>query len=147
MKVLKRAYFTVVDQLNSLDQVLSEFEQLYQPWIPKKDWLQCQLALAEGFTNAVRHAHKHLSQPSSITIELLLSTEQMEIKIWDYGLPFDLEAFAAKLEKEGRTQLDGGQGIPILKKIANHLSYFRTIDNRNCLLIIKKFSILKPDVH
>jgi serine/threonine-protein kinase RsbW len=34
-------------------------------------------------------------------------------------------------------QAGGGRGIAILQKIADHLSYKRTDDNRNCLLIVK----------
>ncbi|MFM7791814.1 MAG: ATP-binding protein, partial [Microcystis panniformis] len=42
--------FQVDSDLRSLDTVLKYFEQLEPAGIPKKDWLQCQLALAEGFT-------------------------------------------------------------------------------------------------
>ncbi|MEO8893751.1 MAG: anti-sigma regulatory factor, partial [Coleofasciculaceae cyanobacterium] len=32
-----------------------------------------------------------------------------------------------------------GRGIAILQKIADKLSYTRTSDNRNCLLMVKTF--------
>jgi len=127
--------------LQSLDEVLSRFEEINHPQISQNDWLHCRLGLAEGFTNAVRHAHKNLEVEAPIEIELTLTTETLELRIWDQGPFFDLEAFIKDLDGKTTMRLAGGQGIPILKKIATHLSYFR-IDNRNCLLIIKKLSFV-----
>jgi serine/threonine-protein kinase RsbW len=41
----------------ALKTVLAWFDQFQATPIPHNIWLQCQLALIEGFTNAVRHAH------------------------------------------------------------------------------------------
>jgi serine/threonine-protein kinase RsbW len=140
-----RISLTFLSDLKVLDQVLGNFDKIYQPWIPKKDWLQCQLALAEGFTNAVRHAHKGLSRQVPIEIEIILRQTGIEIKIWDYGNPFDLEGFMGKnLGKDNRWS-GHGQGLPILQQIADRLSYSRTSDDRNCLLIIKQFSLDQPE--
>lgn len=143
MSVLKTINFKVSSDLQQLNQVLSYFDELNQPWILKKDWLHCQLALAEGFTNAVRHAHQQLSPEIPIEIQIVLHSESLEIRIWDRGKPFDLAAFLQNHQHS--TQLEGhGQGLPILQKIAAHLSYTRTEDDRNCLLIIKRFSTPCP---
>jgi serine/threonine-protein kinase RsbW len=142
LRVLKKSYFKVKSDLKALEQVLFSFDQLNQPWIPKEDWLQCQLALAEGFTNAVRHAHKNFPPEIPIEVEIKLSGRSLEMRIWDYGPPFDLAGFFKNMtEQDDRLSSDHGQGIPILYKIAAHLSYRRTDDNRNCLLIIKHFSL------
>lgn len=138
-----KVFFKVESDLKALDQVLRYFDELNQPWIPKKDWLQCQLALAEGFTNAVRHAHKELPKEIPIEIELILEQDSLEMKIWDHGFPFDLNAFLLSKRKNVDQFAANGQGLPILQKIAAHLSYLRTEDNRNCLLIVKHFSQLK----
>ena len=140
MSVLKRTHLKVDSDLKALDQVLFHFDQLYQPWIPKKDWLQCQLALAEGYTNAVRHAHRTTAD-LPIEIELSLSRQSLEIRIWDYGPPFDLDVYIKNLEQRQNKQSVGGRGIEILQKIANHLSYTRLDEERNCLLIVKQFSV------
>ncbi|MGH2412180.1 MAG: ATP-binding protein, partial [Microcystaceae cyanobacterium] len=125
MRVLKTISFKVESDLKALDQVLSHFDQLHQSWIPRKDWLQCQLALAEGFTNTVRHAHKDLPTDMLIEVEITLSEQSLEIRIWDYGSFFDLTEFL-KIIAARNNQLTGhGQGIPILHKIAAHLSYSR----------------------
>lgn len=138
-----KVFFKVESDLKALDQVLRYFDELNQPWIPRQDWLQCQLALAEGFTNAVRHAHKELPKEIPIEIELILKQDSLEMKIWDYGFPFDLNAFLQNKRKNVDQFAANGQGLPILQKIAAHLSYLRTEDNRNCLLIVKHFSKLK----
>jgi serine/threonine-protein kinase RsbW len=138
---LKDVSFSVESDLESLDSVLSNFEQLNQPWIPKKDWLQFKIALAEGFTNAVRHAHRYLPSSTSVDIEICLFTQGIKMLIWDYGPPFDFQKFVDGSEKYARNELKaGGQGIPVLRKISDHLSYTRVDGKRNCLTVIKHFS-------
>lgn len=146
LKGIAITYFTVKSDLKALDQVLDRFNQIEQDLIPKKDWLQCQLALAEGFTNAVRHAHKNLSTDVPIKIGLICCEGSMEIRIWDYGPPFDLEVYIKTISERKNNLSVGGRGIPILQKIADRLSYFRTDDNRNCLLIVKNFAPVKQNL-
>ena len=144
MRVLKKTYFQVSSDLESLDKVLSKFNKVKQSIIPKTDWLQCRLALAEAFTNAVRHAHKDITTEIQIEIEIILLQESIEMRIWDYGPPFDLEeAMVQNLSQPKNSYAGSGRGIEILSKIADHLSYVRTDDNRNCLLIIKNFSLVE----
>jgi serine/threonine-protein kinase RsbW len=139
LKILKNIYFQIPSDLKALDRVLSNFNQLDRNWIPKLVWLQCQLALAEGFTNAVRHAHKNLATDLLIAIEITLLEKSIEIRIWDYGQPFDIEAFIRDERNDSRRRIDGGRGIFILHRIADYLSYVRTDARRNCLLIVKTF--------
>ncbi len=112
--------------------------------IPKKVWLESELALAEAFTNATRHAHKYLPTETPIDIQVKIYADKMEISIWDYGQPFDLLEWL----KEQPTQTDifvgGGRGIKLMSAIADDISYTRTSDNRNCLLIVKKYSPYTP---
>lgn len=139
MKVLRTIRIEVPSDLQTLDHVLSQFNQIYQDFIPHRDWLQCRLALAEGFTNAVRHAHKNLPSDMPITIEVMLSLTAMEIKIWDYGGGFDLHGFISETSQKYDSWLGSGRGIPILNKISDRLDYYRTEQQQNCLLIIKEF--------
>lgn len=125
--------------LKALDLVLTWFDQFNQGSIPKKVWIQCQLALAEGFTNAVRHAHKNLPTNIPIDLEVTLFPQALELRIWDQGPLFDLEQRFQELKKTVDEQAGGGRGIYLLQKIADKLSYTRTDDNRNCLLIVKTF--------
>jgi serine/threonine-protein kinase RsbW len=145
LNVPNKCAFKVKGDLKALDKLLRHFDRLYQTWIPKKDWLQCQLALAEGFTNAVRHAHKNLPAEILIEVEIILTQQEMEVRIWDCGPPFDLDEFLENVAQRNDQLAGHGQGLLILQKIAAHLSYSRTEDDRNCLLIVKRFCPESPN--
>jgi serine/threonine-protein kinase RsbW len=83
--------------IKAVAQVLGWLEQLDPLPIPEAVLHQCKLAVVEGFTNAVRHAHKNLPRETPIDLELTVFNERLEIKIWDRGKPFD---FQAKLKEE-----------------------------------------------
>jgi serine/threonine-protein kinase RsbW len=83
--------------IKAVAQVLGWLEQLDPLPIPEAVLHQCKLAVVEGFTNAVRHAHKNLPIETPIEIEITVFNERVEIKIWDGGKPFD---FKAKLKEE-----------------------------------------------
>jgi len=84
--------------IKAVAQVLSWLEQLDPlPIIPEAVLHQCKLAVVEGFTNAVRHAHKNLPRETPIELEITVFNERLEIKIWDRGKPFD---FQAKLKEK-----------------------------------------------
>ena len=102
--------------------------------------MQSRLALAEGFTNAVRHAHKDLPKEVPITVKVFLRLNSIEIQIWDYGSDFDLNNFIVETARQNRGWLSSGRGIPLLNKIANRLDYQRKNNRQNCLLIVKNFS-------
>jgi len=88
--------------INAVAQVLSWLEQLdpLDPLpIPETVLHQCKLAVVEGFTNAVRHAHKNLPRETPIELEITVFNERLEINIWDRGKPFD---FQAKLKEKLR---------------------------------------------
>lgn len=133
-----KAHLQVNSDLSGLDQVLSWFAQLHQPPIPTSLWIRCQLALAEAFTNAVRHAHR--DQPGlPVDIEVALFPERLEIRVWDQGPPFDLEQRLKNLSERLDLYSGGGRGLKLMKDIADTLSYTRTDDSRNCLLIVKHY--------
>ncbi len=134
----RKAYLQVHSDLGENDKVLSWFEQLHQAPIPKTVWLQCELALAEGFTNATRHAHKYLPRETPIDIEVTMYTDYLEIRIWDYGQPFELTEWL-KVQPDPDMFAPGGRGIKLMYAIADDISYTRTSDNRNCLLITKNY--------
>jgi serine/threonine-protein kinase RsbW len=127
----------VQSDLQAVELVLLQFNNVYNTTILQQDWLQCQLALVEGFTNAVRHAHKNLPPETPILIQITLDAEKMTIRIWDYGEPFDLENFIAKISQNNRSWQGSGRGIAIMYKVADILRYDRVSPSQNCLLIIK----------
>lgn len=89
---IQKICLKVNTDLNTVAQVLQWYEQLEQLPIPKKILDQCKLALIEGFTNAVRHAHKDMPIETPIELEVTVFTGRLEMKVWDYGQPFDLKA-------------------------------------------------------
>lgn len=90
------------------------------------------LALAEGFSNAVRHAHQELPSETPIEIELAVGDKRLEIRIWDQGKPFDPDSVKEPLPG---TLCEGGYGWFLLRRLADRVVYERCADGRNCLLI------------
>jgi serine/threonine-protein kinase RsbW len=137
----------VGSDLHWLMHILNWFDQFKHPPLPYLVWLQCQLALAEGFTNAVRHAHKDKSSETPIEIEVILRRQAIELRIWDYGVGFDLErSLNQSLGRSINSVLqpddelaEGGRGLKIIRQMADVFSYLRMGDQRNCLLIVKNF--------
>ncbi len=140
LQVLKKADLQVNSGLSALDPVLSWFSQLYEPQIPTSVWVRCQLALAEGFTNAVRHAHEGKRPDWPVDIQVAVWDEFVEIKIWDSGNPFNLEQKIQDMSKKIDPEASGGRGLKLMKDIADSLSYRRTADGRNCLAIVKNYT-------
>ncbi|MEG3863063.1 ATP-binding protein [Microcoleus sp. herbarium12] len=87
----------VTTDLKAVTQILYLLEDLERLPIPEVVFHQCKLATIEGFTNAVRHAHKNLPLATPIELSITVFNERIEIKIWDLGEPFD---FLAKLAEE-----------------------------------------------
>jgi serine/threonine-protein kinase RsbW len=143
LRVLEKANLKVSSSLKELERVLSCFDRVNKFAIEQKIRDECRLALAEGFTNAVRHAHHNLPTEVPIEIEIAILEQSLELRIWDYGPPnFDLQAYIKNLplrQKQNHRLDTNGRGIPILLKIADRLSYFRTEDGRNCLLIVRNY--------
>jgi serine/threonine-protein kinase RsbW len=137
--VPKTIQLQVKTDLNELAEVLAWFNQLHHDTIPKIDWLKCQTALAEAFTNVVRHAHWNLPHETPINLESSLGSDYLEFKIWDRGAEFDLEYEVSILPNEVEETATGGRGLYLLKEIADRLNYTRTGD-RNCLLLVKNYS-------
>lgn len=122
------------------EEVLSWFEQLNQPALPDKTiWWQCQTALLEGFINVVEHAHQNLPPETPIDVEAVRWSNYIEIRIWDYGLPFDLKEKLKEVSALEDEDNERGRGLMIMSQIADELRYDRTQDARNCLIIIKSY--------
>ncbi|NJL36296.1 MAG: ATP-binding protein [Leptolyngbyaceae cyanobacterium RM2_2_4] len=138
MKVFKKAHLQVNTDLSELTQVLSWFDQFNSAIIPPSVWLQCQLALAEGFTNAVRHAHQNCPEETPIDMEITLFDQALEIRIWDIGAGFDLSQKLDEMPPEIDQDAEGGRGLKLMQQMSDLLSYTQTGDRRNCLLIVKK---------
>jgi serine/threonine-protein kinase RsbW len=137
--MLRRDHLTVQSDLTVLTQVQEWFEQFCAQYSSRLFWLKGQLyplnlALAEGFSNAVRHAHHELPTETAIEIDLALWDDRIEIRIWDQGKPFDPNLLE---EPKPGTLRVGGYGWFLLRRLADQVAYERNPDGRNCLLIVK----------
>lgn len=172
-EMLERAHLTVRSHLEELSTVQRWFRTLVarlateNPWIDEQ-FNQLNLALAEGFTNAVRHAHADLPANTPIDIELSLHPERVELRIFDRGAPFDPDSLSEPVAGSLR---EGGYGWFLLRRLADRVSYDclpnqgqscalscaliqeksdrademrqpQPIDPRNCLRIIKTAKVL-----
>jgi serine/threonine-protein kinase RsbW len=139
-KPLKESRLQVETDLNAVPKVLQWLEEFNNLLLPQKVYGECQLALIEGFTNAVRHAHQGLPQTTLIELELQLFPQYLEMRIWDKGQPFDWEAMLEALRQEDTNPLEkeGGRGLIFMKQLTDELSYDRLPDDRNCLLMRKR---------
>ena len=107
---------------------------LYTVKWSERELYRLNLALAEGFTNAVRHAHQSLPPDTTIDIDLSLWADRFEIRIWDKGKPFNPDVLT---EPKPGTLQEGGYGWFLLRRLADRVVYDRNADGRNCLLIVK----------
>ncbi len=140
---MKKIQMQTETDLKALEMVLQWYDQLQTLPIPKGVWMECQLALAEGFTNAVRHVHKYLPSSTMIELEVKVFGDRLKMKIWDCGKLFDFQAQLRKSlaeTEESQAEKEGGKGVFLLQRIADKLSYKRTDDGRNYLEIVKHFS-------
>ncbi|MGK7949929.1 MAG: ATP-binding protein [Xenococcaceae cyanobacterium] len=141
-KELQHFHLQVKTELEALKEVLQWFETVIFPSLPQKTGWQCEVALVEAFTNAVRHAHYDLPKTTPIDLEVKLFKNFLEMRIWDRGRPFDLKAklkansdpSVSPLEKEG------GRGLQFMKKLTDDLQYLNLPNRRNCLLMRKKYA-------
>lgn len=139
MKSLQTGQLQTTSNLDELAIVLSWFDQFYDRSIPQATWFQCQLALAEGFTNAARHAHQSLPPTTPIDIQARRFADAIEIKIWDRGTEFDLHQMLAQLPPQVPASAEGGRGLMLMQRLSDVLHYSR-INDRNCLHLIKRFT-------
>lgn len=130
----------VHSDLINLEKVLAWFEKNHISLVPEDLLWQCETALAEGFTNAVRHAHRGLPEHTPIEIEVTLEGRCLEMRIWDCGEPFDFDSKLQSLLQEtfGPLEKPNGRGLIFMHRLTDELSYTRTSDRRNCLLMRKK---------
>ena len=139
LSIVQQDHLAVKSELKLLNYVQQWFDQFSLTYLSQLGWSQSQLyrlnlALAEGFTNAVRHAHSTLPPETTIEIEVSLWIDRLEMRIWDQGKPFNPDAIA---EPQPGTLQVGGYGWFLLRRLADHVVYERSADGKNCLLILK----------
>lgn len=135
-------FLQVNSDFNALSDVLNWFEKVISPRLSPNLSLSCQLALSEGFTNVVTHAHQDLPATTPVNLEVSFLSRALEIRIWDCGKPFDLETTISqvKLEDSGSAEKEHGRGLIFLKELTDEVRYFRDEQGKNCLLLRKEIN-------
>jgi serine/threonine-protein kinase RsbW len=130
----------VRSEIIALQQVLHWFERFIMPLIPTQLGWQCELALTEAFTNVVHHAHRHLPSNTPIELEVEIDRDSLEMRVWDWGIPFDFNQHRQESELNLLSSWDKeeGRGLYLLDRLTDELYYFRANDRRNCLVMRKK---------
>ncbi len=90
-QILQNAQIQVDTEVNAIVKVAKWFRQLKLEFIPPKIISECELALTEGLTNALCHAHKHLPKNAPIEVKTTVADNYVEIQICDRGQPFDFQ--------------------------------------------------------
>lgn len=148
--MLQHYHIRVNSDIYALANLQGWFHQ-FQKLLPRPVWMQCNLVLVEVFTNVVSYAHEGLVEETPVDIELAIDeTEKfLELKIWDYGRPFDLMSEIERLSREDHKNKDfeniddiptGGRGLIIAKTIADNIRYEKLADGRNCFVMTKSFA-------
>lgn len=127
----------VDSRLETLLRVQRWFKDLCTSLEPEIVWVKpycdrLNIALAEGFSNAVRHAHTALPPDTPIAIDICLTGDRVDIEIWDQGAPFDPSALGEP--EPGSLLQGGGYGWFLLRRVTDEVTYQRR-DNKNCLVI------------
>ena len=139
-QVTQQFHLKVQTELEALKEVLQWFESLIFPSLPQKTGWQCEVALVEGFTNAVRHAHQDLPKNTPIELEVELHSNFLEMRIWDRGQPFNFDEKLQKSENEANSlEKEGGRGLQFINKLTDELQYLNLPNRRNCLVMRKKY--------
>ena len=131
--------FHTKSNYGELAGVMAWFNAMKHPTVPDDVWLACQTMLGEGFDNAICHAHKGLPPETLIVLEAVTLNHAIILRIWDQGIPFDFEERLQTLPNDIDPNAERGRGLSILSQLADHLAYIRTLDNRNCLVMVKEF--------
>ena len=135
-----RSHLQTTTDLNAVATVLEWFTQTAAPLNPPELVWQSQTILVEGFTHAVRHAHHNLPSITPIDLELGLYEHQVELRIWDWGQPFDLNAKVQEMirqEPADPLEKETGRGLILIHKLTDELHYTRAENQRNCLVMRK----------
>ena len=133
----RRECLIVDSRLDNLFAVQNWFKDFYNSLEPDLKWVQQErdrlnIAVAEGFTNVVRHAHAVLPPETPITIEVYLEGDRIHINIWDHGEPFDPNQLTEP--PPGSLLVDGGYGWFLLRRATHQVDYLRK-NGKNCLTI------------
>lgn len=141
--LLQQFRLEVKTELAALTEILNWFERVTHYLLPDKCRWQCKLALAEAFTNTVCYAHRHLPASTPISLEVNLFPNFLEIRLYDRGEPFDIQAKLRSLQKSlqendgSALERENHRGLLFMQELTDNLQYLRLPEGYNCLVMHK----------
>ena len=142
--LIHESHLEISTNLNEINRVLEWFGEFERNNLAADIVWKVRIALIEGFTNAVRHAHKNKPESTPIVIDGLLFSEQLEIHIWDCGGEFDLERLINTVEETypNPEEHEAHWGGTIFRKLSlehgwtiQYQCLKTLVPDRNCLTI------------
>lgn len=105
--------------------------------LPDEITYDLRLVLEEAFINIVNYAYKN-KEKSSISIELEIDDQQIQLTFIDTGFPFN-PLTDCKKSIDDNDNCDGGMGIHIIKSLTDSQDYKR-IDESNVFTVTKNYT-------
>ncbi len=109
------------------------------------DWskqsARLRLALAEAYSNVVRHAHEakpHLP----VVMCLEIQDREMALEIWDLGEGYDPNSYRTPSPEDRQ---EHGYGWMILNRLMDRVEYQPQVNGRNCLRLAANLPVLVAD--
>jgi len=140
---LRQFYLSIESDLSGLQKIIPWFEYHCGELLNQTVFLSMQIILIEGFTNAVKYAHFNLPIETQIELFVNIFENLIEIRIWDYGLTFDLEEqlqLEIKMNAEDLLKQESHRGLLLMDSLTDELAYIRENEERNCLVMRRKIT-------
>lgn len=141
-QLLKHFPLLVETDLSVLHKIIPWFESNCATLFRSQTiFLHIQIILIEGFTNTVKYAHLNLSSHTPIEISINIFENLIEIKIWDYGLAFDLHQQLQEelnISSEDLIKKESHRGLLLMNSLTDELIYSRDVqkdEEKNCLVM------------
>ena len=142
-KLLREFSLSMESDLSDLQKIIPWFEYNCGELLVQTIFLPMQIILIEGFTNAVKYAHLNLPTETPIEVFVDIFENLIEIRIWDYGLTFDLEEqvqLEIKMNAEDSLKRESHRGLLLMDSLTDQLTYIRENEAKNCLIMRRKIT-------
>ncbi|MFM7423984.1 MAG: ATP-binding protein [Elainella sp.] len=123
----------------ALMDLLTWFEKCRPAQVCSLTWLECQTALVEAYANVLEHAHRGMPAETPILIKLAIYRQAIQIQVWDHGPALDLLGQLQCLPDQVAVTAERGRGLLLLRRTMDDLTYFRSPDDCNCLMMTRLF--------
>jgi serine/threonine-protein kinase RsbW len=142
-RLLREFSLSMESDLSDLQKIIPWFEYNCGELLVQTIFLPMQIILIEGFTNAVKYAHLNLPPETPIEVFVNIFENLIEIRIWDYGLTFDLEKqlqLEIQMNTEDSLKRESHRGLLLMDSLTDQLIYIRENEAKNCLIMRRKIT-------